>query len=213
MKINQPPKNANRMNIITIIIIKLIFRNSSEDPDPKKNDDFPNYTIEDHNVVRRSKNEINENYIEDYDDDDEDSEEVEIVYKSGTPAPPEDYDYESLKNDYYDELEKKQHSNTTFNYTDKGEPEETIGDAIHEIVDFHKPKDCSKEENRNFGIRSIECLWDDFKTSHTKMDRMQLFKRIMKILFIWLLICLVIAAILWCKYGKHNILYFYLQRS
>jgi hypothetical protein len=197
-----------RINIIIITIIKLIFRKRTLGPNLEKNDGFLNYSIQDQNVDKRSTNKSKEEETEEYDVG-----QIEILLKSGTLEPPEQYDYEKFKSDYYNEVQEAQHSNTSFNYTIKGKYEETIGDAINEIVDFHKPKNCSMEEERNFGIKSIECLWDDLKKSHTKQDKIQFLKRLIKVLIIWLLIYIAIAVPCWCKFGKHNILHFYLQSS
>jgi hypothetical protein len=158
----------------------------------KRDANVLNYTVQDKHFRNRSTQGGTEDY---------DGGKLEIMLQASTTEQPMDYDYESLRSDYYSEVEEALHSNTSFNYTTKNRPEETIGDVVQEILDFQKPKDCSKEEARNFGIKSIECLWSDFKKSHTKMGKLQLFKRIMMILLVWLFIYVAIAVLCWCKYG------------
>jgi hypothetical protein len=163
-----------------------------------KKDNILNYTTPDQNV-KNFTNKNNQEGPEEYDEG-----QLQIILESSTLQPPEEYDYDKFRNDYYDEVQAAQHSNTSFNYTEKGKSEETIGDAINEIVDFKKPKNCSKEEDRNFGIKSMECLWDDFRKAHTKKEKTQLSHRLVKVLIIWLLIYTAIAVPCWCKFGKYK---------
>ncbi|XP_021918590.1 uncharacterized protein LOC110829299 isoform X2 [Zootermopsis nevadensis] len=152
----------------------------------KKNDEFINKSIQDQKVDKRSTNEDNK-------------EQLETLSKPGTLEPPEEYDYERFNNEYYNEIENALH-NTSFNYTKNG-LHDAYGDAIFETTDFEETKNCSMEENRIFGIKSINCLWDDFIKSNTELDKVQLTKRIIMGLGILLLIYIAIAVPCWCKFG------------
>ena len=121
----------------------------------------------------------------------------EAVLLSSSPVT-EEYDYDSLKMEYYNEI--SQENTTTFNFSARTEAKEPVNQAINKIVDFKKPKNCSKEESSNFGIKSLECLWDDY--THKKGGKMKILKKALKILVIWMMIYIVITGLCWCKHGK-----------
>lgn len=116
---------------------------------------------------------------------------------------PTQYDYDGLRDEYYNDLQKELHSNISFNYTQHDRFEETNEDTIKEVFNFKTTENCSKEEYSTFEIKSIICSWDGLKKSHTKQDKMRFFRRLMKSVAIWLLICTVIGTTCACEFGKY----------
>jgi hypothetical protein len=174
-------------------------RKRAVQPITKKEDSILSYKIQDQNVDKNSTNKSNEDEKEQYDEGT-----LQIILRSSTVQAPTEYDYDSLRDDYYNDLQKEMYSNTSFNYTTHGRSEEIIGDAINDVVELETTKNCSEEEYRNYGIKSMKCLWDGFKKSHTKQDKIQFLKRLMKIVAIWLLISTVIATTCACEFGKEK---------
>jgi hypothetical protein len=167
-------------------------------PITKKEDSLLSYNIQDQNVDKHPTNISNQDGNEQYDEG-----RLQIILRASTLQAPTQYDYASLRDDYYNDLLEETYSNASFNYTKHGRFEEINGDAINETVQL-KTKNCSKEEYRNFGIKSMKCLWDGFKQSRTKQDKIKFLKRFAKILVIWLLIVTLIAATCVCEFGKHK---------
>ena len=178
-----------------IIKIKHTFR---KQPITTEEGRIQSHNTADH-VNKHSTNKSNGDKNEQYDE-----KRLEIISRSSTLQAPTQYDYNSLRDEYYNDLQKELYSNISFNYTQHDRYEETIEDAINEIFDFQTTKNCSKEEYSNIGIKSMICSWEGLKQSHTKQDKMQFFKSLMKTVAIWLLICTVIGAICTCEFGKHK---------
>jgi hypothetical protein len=177
--------------------IKHTFRKRAVQPITTEEGSILSHNNADH-VNKNSTNESNQDKNEQYDE-----RRLEIL-QSCTLQAPTQYDYDSLRDEYYNDLQKELYSNITFSYTQHDRFEETIEDAINEIFDFNTTKNCSKEEFNNFGIKSMMCSLDGLKKSHTKQDKMHFFKSLMKTVAIWLLICIVIGIICVCQFGKHK---------
>ena len=181
-----------------IINIKHTSRKRAVQPITKREGSNLNYNTTDH-VNKHSTNKSNQDKNEQYDE-----RRLQTILRSSTLQAPTQYDYESLRDDYYNDLQKELYSNTSFNYTKHDRSEETIEDAINEIFDLKTTENCSKEEYSNFGIKSMKCSWDSFKNSSTKQDKIHFLKRLIRIMAIWLLICTVIATTCACEFGKHK---------
>jgi hypothetical protein len=182
-----------------MINIKHICRTRRVQPTTKKENSILSYTTQEQNVDKHSAHKSNLDKNEQYDEST-----LQKILRLSTLQAHMQYDYKSLRDDYYHDFQKEIYSNTSFNYTIQGRSEETTGDAIHKAVSFKTTKNCSKEEYRNFGIKSMKCLWDSFKKSRTKQDKIQFFKRLITIVVIWLLISTVIATTCACECGKHK---------
>ena len=113
----------------------------------------------------------------------------------------EDYNYDNLKAEYYQQIEEIQRRNGTFNYTDRGEPEDTAKDAIKKIVDLEMPKNCTKEELSQIGVKAFKCLAYDYKHGKKKTDVKRVFKRTWMVIKIWFFIYICIAIPCWCQRG------------
>jgi hypothetical protein len=170
-----------------------------QDTTTKKEDSILSYTIQQQNVDKHSAQKSNLDKNEQYDEGT-----LHIILRSSTLQAHMQYDYKSLRDDYYHDFQEEIYSNTSFNYTVQGRFEETTGDVINETGSFKTSKNCSEEEYRNFGIKPLKCLWDSFKKSHTKQDKIQFFKRLVTMMVIWLLISIVIATTCACECGKYT---------
>ncbi|PNF35304.1 hypothetical protein B7P43_G04805 [Cryptotermes secundus] len=155
-----------------------------------KDDNDPNYISYNRYVdkhLKRSSEEETE-----YDDG-----RLEIISNSSTPKQPMDYDYDSLRSDYYHEVLETLHNATSFNYTTKNKTEETTGDAIEEILQLPKPEDTNKKGTGNIAIKFIKWIFG-FKRSNTRMQNaMQVLKIIVFLAFVFLLM----SIVCWCKFG------------
>lgn len=181
-----------------IIKIKHTFRKRAVQPITAEEGSILSHNAADH-INKHSTNKSNQDENEQYDE-----RILETILRSSTLQAPTQYDYDSLRDEYYNDLQKELHSNISFNYTQHDRNEETIEDAINEIFDFQTIKNCSKEEDSNFGIKSIICSWDGLKKSRTKQDKMNFLQRLMRIVVIWLLICIAIGTICACEFGKYK---------
>jgi hypothetical protein len=191
---------CQKLTSYRIIKIKHTFRKRAVQPITTEEEG----TILSHNTVyhfnKHSTNKSNEDKHEQYDE-----RRLEIISRSSTLQAPTQYDYDSITDEYYNYLQKELNRNISFNYTLHDRYEETIEDAINEIFYYNKTtKNCSKEEYSNFGIKSMLCSWEGLKQSRTKQDKTQFFKRLMRTVAIWLLICTVIGATCACEFGKHK---------
>ncbi|XP_071649158.1 uncharacterized protein [Temnothorax longispinosus] len=78
----------------------------------------------------------------------------------------ESYDYERFKMEYEQQLEYDIKEGKVLNYTDneKKEPlKNTLKGALKRIMDLKRPKNCTKEELSQIGIKAIECLLYDYQ--------------------------------------------------
>jgi hypothetical protein len=162
-------------------------RKRTQGPNLKRDGNVLNYASYDRNadkhLLKRSSKEETEEY---------DEGRLEIISNSSTPKQPMEYDYDSLRSDYYHEVLETLHNNTSFNYTTKNKSEETTGDAIDEILQIQQPEDTSKKAGGNFVIKSIKWLFG-FK----KMGVMQILKILAMVAFVFLLI----SVVCWCRHG------------
>lgn len=113
----------------------------------------------------------------------------------------EDYDYDKLKAEYYYQIQEIQRRNETFNYTDQGESEETVEDAVKKIIDFKMPRNCTKEELSQIGVKAFECLIFDYQHAKNKTDVKKVLDRTWMVIKIWVLIYFCIAIPCWCQKG------------
>ncbi|XP_033216042.1 uncharacterized protein LOC117172342 isoform X1 [Belonocnema kinseyi] len=113
----------------------------------------------------------------------------------------EDYDYDKLKAEYYYQIQEFQRRNETFNYTDQGESEETAKAALKKIVDFKMPRNCTKEELSQIGVKAFECLIFDYQHAKNKTDVKKVLDRTWMVIKIWVLIYFCIAIPCWCQKG------------
>ena len=181
-----------------IIKIKHTFRKRAVQPITTEEGSILSHNTAD-NVDKHSTNKSNQDKNEQYDE-----RRLEVILGSSTLQAPTQYDYDSLRDEYYNDLQKELHSNTSYNYTQHDTFEESIEDAIDEIFDFETTKNCSKEEYNNIGMKSMLCSWVGLKKSRTKQDKMHFFKSLMRIMATWLLICTVIGTACACEFGKHK---------
>ena len=180
-----------------IIKIKHTFRKRAVQPITTEQGSILSHNTADH-VDKHSTNKSSQVKNEQYDE-----RRLEIILQSSTPQAPTQYDYDSFRDEYYNDLQKELYSNISFNYTQHDRFEETTEDAIKEFFNLKTTENCSKEEYSNFEIKSMICSWDGLKKSHTKQDKMHFFKRLMTSVAIWLLICTVIVTTCACEFGKH----------
>lgn len=149
------------------------------------------YSIYDPNADKHLVKRRSEEGTEEYDEG-----RLEIIPNSSTSKQPMEYDYESLRNDYYQEVVEELHNITSFNYTTKNKSEETTGDAIEKILQIQQPEDKSNEAGEHSAIKFIKWLFG-YKSLHTKKGKMKL----LKILAIAAFVCLLISIVCWCRHG------------
>jgi hypothetical protein len=154
-------------------------------------DNALNYIIQDRNADELSQKGNNQEGTEDYDEGS-----LEIILKSSTTVQPAEYDYESLRSDYYHEVQEALHSNKSFNYDTRNNSEETTAETIEESLHFQKPEDKGKEEGSNFVTKAIEWMFGSEKWS-MKMDKIG----IINVLVIIASLGLLIILSCWCRLG------------
>ncbi|XP_012286923.1 uncharacterized protein LOC105703250 [Orussus abietinus] len=111
------------------------------------------------------------------------------------------YDYEKFKAEYYQQIEENIRNNKTFNYTNDGRSEETVKDTFVELVNFKKPKNCTKEELNQFGITALKCLTIQYQHAKNSTDVKNILSRIWIIVRVWICIYACIAIPCWCQKG------------
>ncbi|KAK0182833.1 hypothetical protein PV327_000927 [Microctonus hyperodae] len=112
----------------------------------------------------------------------------------------DDYNYEALRAEYYQQLDDAIKNNLTFNYTQKSEPEYSPKDALKNIVELKIPKNCSKEELSQFGLKAFQCLVFDYKNAKTSSIK-KLLWRTWTVIKIWIFIYICVAIPCWCQRG------------
>ncbi|XP_018333335.1 uncharacterized protein LOC108742568 [Agrilus planipennis] len=110
------------------------------------------------------------------------------------------YDYQVLKNEYKDEMEKEKKTNQTFNYTEIKE-DETMKEAAKSMIEFKKPKNCTNEEQMGIGYGTLVCFLQDLKGPESRKTVTLLTYRITQILIVLLILYMVIAFPCWCQRG------------
>ncbi|XP_066585746.1 uncharacterized protein [Prorops nasuta] len=111
------------------------------------------------------------------------------------------YDYEALKAEYEEQIKKIVQHNNTFNYTDKDKPEESPKDAIAKLINFTKPKNCTKEEMTQIGLQAMQCLVQGYQHVKDKTTLNRMLSRTWVVLRVWIYIYLSIAIPCWCQKG------------
>lgn len=126
-----------------------------------------------------------------------------IIAKSpDTESPDEEpYDYEKFKLEYEQQLEYGMKHGKTLNYTEKKESEDTLRGALKRVMDV-EPKNCSKEEISQIGIKAIECLTYDYQRARDIATVEKLLTRTWLVLRVWLLIYICLAIPCWCQRGN-----------
>ncbi|XP_057337910.1 uncharacterized protein LOC130675983 [Microplitis mediator] len=114
----------------------------------------------------------------------------------------EDYDYESLKAEYDQQIIDSFYKNETFNFTDDGQPEDTPKEFVKDLVVIKKPRNCTQAELTKFGLKSFECLMFDYQHAiKNKTDIKLLLIRTWMVIRIWFFIYICIAIPCWCQKG------------
>ncbi|KAK0098569.1 hypothetical protein PV326_006796 [Microctonus aethiopoides] len=113
----------------------------------------------------------------------------------------DDYDYEALRAEYYQQLDDAIRNNLTFNYTQKSQPEYSPKDALKNIVELKNPKNCTKEELAQFGLKAFQCLVFDYNHAKTSSDVKKILWRTWTVIKIWIFIYICVAIPCWCQKG------------
>ncbi|XP_049826513.1 uncharacterized protein LOC109598173 [Aethina tumida] len=104
-------------------------------------------------------------------------------------------DYAELEREYKAQLRKKAHSNNTVNATEIKE-DESLKDALGTLVDFKKSKNCTDEERKGIGFKSIMCYINEPENQDNRLST--------KIFYLSLVILaayIIIAIPCWCSKG------------
>lgn len=122
-----------------------------------------------------------------------------------TESPDEEpYDYEKFKMEYEQQLEYDIKYGKTLNYTEKEESEDTPREALKRIIDMKEPKNCTKEEISQIGIKAIECLAHDYQRAKDIATVGKVLSRTWLVLRVWLLIYICLAIPCWCQRGNYK---------
>lgn len=124
-----------------------------------------------------------------------------------TASPDEEpYDYEKFKMEYEQQLDYDIKRGKVLNYTEK--KEDTPKKALERILDLKRPKNCTKEELSQIGIKAIECLVYDYRRAKDVATMQKVLSRTWLVLRVWLLIYVCLAIPCWCQRGKLSIVVF-----
>lgn len=113
----------------------------------------------------------------------------------------ESYDYERFKIEYEHQLEYDMKEGKVLNYTEKGESKGTLKEALKRIVDLKPPKNCTKEELSQIGIKAIECLLYEYQRTRDITTAKIILSRTWLVVRVWLLIYICLAIPCWCQRG------------
>lgn len=113
----------------------------------------------------------------------------------------ESYDYERFKMEYEQQLEYDIKHKKILNYTEKEELKDTPKKALKRIIDLKRPKNCTKEELSQIGIKAIECLLYDYQRTKDITTAKIVLSRSWLVFRIWLLIYICLAIPCWCQRG------------
>lgn len=113
----------------------------------------------------------------------------------------ESYDYERFKMEYEQQLEYDIKEGKILNYTEKEEPKNTLRGALKGIMDLKLPKNCTKEELSQIGIKAIECLLNDYQRAKDITTARMVLSRTWLVFRVWLLIYICLAIPCWCQRG------------
>lgn len=113
----------------------------------------------------------------------------------------ESYDYERFKIEYEHQLEYDIKEGKVLNYTKKEEPKNTLKEAVKRIMDLKQPKNCTKEELSQIGIKAIECLLYEYQRMKDITTAKMVLSRTWLVFRVWLLIYICLAIPCWCQRG------------
>jgi len=114
----------------------------------------------------------------------------------------ESYDYEKFKMEYEQQLDYNIRHGKALNYTEKEDLEDTPKKALERIISLKQPKNCTKEELSQIGIKAIECLVYDYRRTRDMATMKKVLSRTWLVLRVWLLIYVCLAIPCWCQRGK-----------
>ncbi|XP_076258277.1 uncharacterized protein LOC143195196 [Rhynchophorus ferrugineus] len=171
------------------------------------NDISVNFVDKNPNISSVEKNEAdnmpNYEYDNQYIDDEEKSNKTnshKIEERSINDTAQSNYDYDVLKAQYEDSVNKAQNKNDTAKYQEVKE-EESPAEAAKSLVTFEK-RNCTEEEKKGFGIATLQCFWIKFHNKQTNQSKQSyVIKKALLIILIWIVVYLLIALPLWCQYG------------
>ncbi|XP_050508624.1 uncharacterized protein LOC126885875 isoform X1 [Diabrotica virgifera virgifera] len=107
------------------------------------------------------------------------------------------YDYESLKAEFKNEVQDAIRSNETLNYTTVRE-DEGIKDSFKSLIGQKMTRNCTEEERKGIGLIAVKCIWDDINKPKLGTPWLDL---ILRIILIWIGVYIIIAVPCWCQYG------------
>ncbi|XP_030748168.1 uncharacterized protein LOC115876506 [Sitophilus oryzae] len=112
----------------------------------------------------------------------------------------DDYNYDSLKAEYEDNVRKAENKKDTAKYKEVKE-EESPKEAAESLVEF-QPRNCTEEEKKGFGFATVKCFWREARhRSLNKDKKTYIMKKLLMIAMVWLIVYVIIAVPLWCQYG------------
>lgn len=113
----------------------------------------------------------------------------------------ESYDYDRFKMEYEQKLEYDIMEGKVLNYSEKEESKNMLKGALKRIVDLKRPKNCTKEELSQIGIKAIECLLQDYQHAKDMTTAKMVLSRTWLVFRVWLLIYICLAIPCWCQRG------------
>lgn len=115
----------------------------------------------------------------------------------------ESYNYEKFKMEYEQQLNYDVKHGKALNYTEKDLKDEPKK-VLQRIIDLKRPKNCTKEELSQIGIKAIECLIYDYRRAKDLATMKKILSRTWLVLRVWLLIYVCVAIPCWCQRGKSS---------
>lgn len=113
----------------------------------------------------------------------------------------EPYDYERFKIEYEHQLEYDIKEGKVLNYTEKEKPKNTLKEALKRIISLKQPRNCTKEELSQIGIKAIECLLYEYQRTKDITTAKIVLSRTWLVFRVWLLIYICLAIPCWCQRG------------
>lgn len=109
--------------------------------------------------------------------------------------PPQDYDYDELKDEFYRDEEPA-------NVTVVVPLDEKLGETVAQIVDLQLPRNCTAEERSSIGALAFECLMNDLKHEQGE-ERRKVAVLVARLIGIWVFLTLIVVVIIWCQSGVY----------
>ncbi|XP_020279504.1 uncharacterized protein LOC109852613 [Pseudomyrmex gracilis] len=119
--------------------------------------------------------------------------------RRSTFADEESYDYSKFKMEYEQQIEDNVKRGKALNYTEK--EEDAPRKALKRIMDLKRPRNCTKEELSQIGVRAMECLIYDYQRAKDVAAVKKILLRTWIVLRVWLLIYVCLAIPCWCQRG------------